>query len=73
MEVSEHPQCQRCGSDTEYGGRISLPPQMIYRCNARGHQMWVQSNPPQVQPADQAQTQQQQQQQRQPEKHFDKS
>jgi DNA-directed RNA polymerase subunit RPC12/RpoP len=64
---SQSPACQRCAGASEYVGRISMPPQMIYRCKSCGHQMWVQNNfsirAPQ---AHQPQAQQQQQQQPQP-------
>jgi len=61
------PSCQHCAGASEYVGRISMPPQMIYRCKSCGHQIWMQNNfairAPQ---ADQPQAQQQQQPQRKP-------
>jgi len=57
---SQSPSCQRCAGASEYVGRISMPPQMIYRCDSCGHEMWMQNNPALAQP-DQPQAQQQQQ------------
>jgi DNA-directed RNA polymerase subunit RPC12/RpoP len=66
-ESSQSPSCQRCAGASEYVGRISMPPQMIYRCTSCGHQMWMQNNFSILAPqADQPQAQQQQQAQPKP-------
>jgi hypothetical protein len=71
MDITDPPRCERCAGDTTYVGRISLPPQMIYRCDACGHETWLTNSPtpfhrppahkPEAQPR-------QQQQQQQPDK-----
>jgi len=55
--MADNPTCTRCAGPSRYKGRISLPPQMIYRCDFCGHEMWMQSSPA----GDQPQAQQQQQ------------
>jgi DNA-directed RNA polymerase subunit M/transcription elongation factor TFIIS len=59
--------CDRCGGALIFNGRISLPPQTIYKCASCGHQKWnVEDSPPyqaRAQTPDQPQVQQQQQQQ----------
>jgi ribosomal protein L37AE/L43A len=67
LSSSEPPSCQRCAGESEYVGRISMPPQMIYRCKSCGHQMWMQTYAPLRAPrADQPHAQQQQQPQSKP-------
>ena len=64
MNADDPPRCQRCAGATKFVARISLPAQVIYRCEACGHEMWTRSNPPQPpRPVDQPQGQQQQQSQ----------
>jgi tRNA(Ile2) C34 agmatinyltransferase TiaS len=41
MSSDDNPICDRCGGATVYAGRISLPAQQIYDCQACGRQMWV--------------------------------
>ena len=68
MDTDDPPRCQRCAGATTYVGRISLPAQIIYRCEACGHEMWMQSNPLRLRhPVDPPQAQQQQQPQPKPE------
>jgi hypothetical protein len=62
------PNCERCAGPTRYDGRISMPTQMICRCTACGHQMWMQSNPQIYSAPASEQSQAQQQQQVQPQK-----
>jgi len=64
------PVCDRCAGAMAYHGRISLPPQTIYRCGSCGNQKWTAEAPqphwPQGRrPVEQPQAQQQQQQQQQ--------
>jgi hypothetical protein len=72
MALTDPPSCERCAGGTTYVGRISLPAQMIYRCDTCAHEMWVTTSsaphnrPPAQQPEAQ-QPQQQQQQQQEPE------
>ena len=74
---SDEPNCERCASDTQYWGMVSLPPNQIYRCNTCGHFNWVAGKPKslarelppapeQKRASEQPQAQQQQQQQPQP-------
>ena len=58
--------CDRCAGTMVYEGRISLPPQTIYRCGACGRDRWVAEAAPPYQPrmnkaVDQLPAQQQQQ------------
>ena len=60
------PICDRCAGAMVYSGRISLPPQIIYKCESCGNQQWTADTRPSYQarptaPADQPQAQQQQQ------------
>ncbi len=72
MPITDAPSCERCAGATTFVGRISLPVQTIYRCDACAHEMWLtnsptpQHRPPMHQP--EAQRPQQQQQQQQPDK-----
>ena len=65
MDITDPPRCERCAGDTTFIGRISLPAQMIYRCDACAHEMWLTSSPTPYHrpPAQQPGAQQQQQQQ----------
>jgi hypothetical protein len=73
MALTDPPLCERCSGATSFVGRISLPPQMIYRCEACGHAMWLTNGPtPYQQPSvhqPEAQQPPQQQQQEQPQPH----
>jgi len=58
--------CDKCGGTLNYSGRISLPPQTIYRCETCRDFKWIATAPPPysprgVQPVEQPQAQQQQQ------------
>jgi hypothetical protein len=64
MTLTDPPLCERCAGVTSFAGRISLPPQMIYRCEACAHEMWLTNSP--TPPAQQPEAQQPQQQQPQP-------
>jgi hypothetical protein len=68
MNIADPPPCERCAGGTNFVGRISLPAQMIYRCYACGHEMWLTSSPTPSHrpPAHQFEAQQPQQQQEQP-------
>ena len=73
-DTANAPPCLRCGGSMRYEGRVSLPPQIIYRCGSCGNDLWVPRNAPHVPPprpatppAEPPQVQQQQQQQAQPE------
>ena len=59
--------CERCAGPTEYFGRISLPPRLIYHCKPCGYQTWV-ADAPTARSRLPEQPQAQQQQQPQPEK-----
>jgi DNA-directed RNA polymerase subunit RPC12/RpoP len=60
--MADYPTCERCNDPTEFFGRISLPPTMIYRCKTCGDEMWVKEAPPaRSRLPDQPQAQQQQQ------------
>ena len=63
LEQTDSPRCERCAGTTQYAGRISLPAMTIYRCDACGNDMWMQSNPhlSSRAPAELPQAQQQQQ------------
>lgn len=54
--------CERCPGTMSYAGRISLPPQKIYKCERCGHQKWMAepSYQPQVTPVEPPHVQQQQ-------------
>jgi hypothetical protein len=67
--------CDRCSGAMIFNGRISLPPQIIYKCESCGNQKWTAETSPRYrlqasQPLKQPQAQQQQQSQpdREPEK-----
>jgi hypothetical protein len=45
MAIADSPNCERCTGSTTFVGRISLPAQMIYRCDACAHEMWLISSP----------------------------
>jgi hypothetical protein len=70
MSSADSRLCDRCAGAMVFSGRISLPPQTIYKCASCGHQKWdVEDSPPHQAGAripDQPQVQQQQQQQQQP-------
>jgi len=57
------PNCERCAGPTEYFGRISLPPKLIYRCKTCAHETWVPNDhaPPPLPASEQRDAQQQQQ------------
>jgi len=68
MAITDPPRCERCAGGTTFVGRISLPAQMIYRCDTCAHEMWLANTPtphhrPSGQPSEAQQPQQQQQQQ----------
>jgi DNA-directed RNA polymerase subunit RPC12/RpoP len=67
METEYAPRCVRCGKPMSFAGRISLPPQMIYRCEACRTEIWTGSQPAPA-PLFTEQPSQQQQQQPQPKK-----
>ena len=67
MSIADPKICDRCSGTMIFHGRISLPPQTIYRCENCGNLKWAALAPlpyrPQViQPVQQPQAQQQQQQ-----------
>ena len=67
MGIADPKICDRCSGTMIFHGRISLPPQTIYRCENCGNLKWAALAPlpyrPQViQPVQQPQAQQQQQQ-----------
>jgi len=73
MAMTDPPRCERCAGGTTFVGRISLPAQMIYRCDTCAHEMWLANSPTphhrssaQQPEAQQPQQQQQQQQTQQP-------
>ena len=67
MAITDSPRCERCAGDTTFVGRISLPAQMIYRCDTCAHEMWLISSPaPHHRPSGQQPEAQQPQQQQQP-------
>jgi hypothetical protein len=45
MAITDPPRCERCAGGTTFVGRISLPAQMIYRCDNCAHEMWLTSSP----------------------------
>ena len=66
MSVPNPKICDRCSAVMTFEGRISLPPQTIYKCGACGNQTWEAEAPPPYQPratkpVEQPQAQQQQQ------------
>ena len=68
MAIADTPHCERYAGSTTFVGWISLPAQMIYRCDACAHEMWLISSPaahhqppPHVKPEAQQPPQQQQQ------------
>ena len=67
MALTDPPFCERCAGATSFVGRISLPPQMIYRCEACAHEMWLTNSPtPQHRPPTRQLEARQPQQQQQP-------
>jgi len=69
MSITDPPSCERCAGATTFVGRISLPPQMIYRCEACAHEMWLTRSPaPHHRPTAHQPEGQQQQQQLEPDK-----
>jgi DNA-directed RNA polymerase subunit RPC12/RpoP len=64
--MSDNLICDRCAGAMIFDGRISLPPQTIYKCSNCGNQKWSAEAPPPYQsrptkPVEQPQAQQQQQ------------
>lgn len=68
MAIADTPHCERCAGSTTFVGWISLPAQMIYRCDACAHEMWLISSPAahHQPPPHKPEAQQPQQQQQQP-------
>ena len=58
--------CDRCSGAMTYSGRISMPPQTIYRCDSCGNQKWTAEVPRYLATPAAEQPQAQQQQQPQP-------
>jgi hypothetical protein len=74
MTIADSKICDRCSGAMIFHGRISLPPQTIYRCGSCGNQKWAAETLPQYRPqvsppVEQPEAQQQQQPQIKP---FDK-
>jgi hypothetical protein len=65
MTVANSKVCDRCAGAMVFDGRISLPPQTIYKCESCGNQKWEEEGAPPYQrraiKPDQPQAQQQQQ------------
>jgi DNA-directed RNA polymerase subunit RPC12/RpoP len=59
MELSDPFVCPKCAGHSEYGGRIGLPAQVIYRCSDCGHETWVAYRPDTTPPERPAMQQQQ--------------
>lgn len=68
MDAEDAPRCYNCNAVMSYQGRISLPPQTIYRCKSCGVEVWADMRRPTIMPTDQPQLQQQQQPQPKPDK-----
>ena len=66
MSIADPKICDRCSGTMIFHGRISLPPQTIYRCENCGNLKWAVAPPPYrpqvIQPVQQPQARQQQQQ-----------
>jgi hypothetical protein len=62
MDAEKPPGCVSCGNSMTFAGRISLPPEIIYRCEPCRTEIWIgHHSPPTIRPTEQPQAQQQQQ------------
>jgi hypothetical protein len=50
MTVASSKVCDRCAGAMVFNGRISLPPQTIYKCESCGNQKWEEEGAPPYQP-----------------------
>jgi hypothetical protein len=41
MDLAESPTCRSCGKAMTFATRISMPRQIVYRCEPCGEQAWV--------------------------------
>jgi hypothetical protein len=64
MEPNSPPVCRHCGKPMAFATRISVPRQLVYRCDSCKAQAWI----PERRGAPHAPPAQQQQQPQQPEK-----
>jgi len=49
--------CPKCAGRSEFAGRVSLPPHVIYRCTTCGYENWVGFRPDRTPPLQQQQPQ----------------
>jgi hypothetical protein len=61
MEAENPPRCVSCSESMVFSGRISLPPEIIYRCEQCASEIWVANRPSASGHSQQPQAQQQQQ------------